>query len=97
MHISPHTPTPSTANVSSLKESALQKAKQAGQFLSRSVTSLGNSLKSGFTATYNFAKSVGKKVFDSPELTTEEKADLAKYKQDKAKELDNNLKNMFPF
>jgi hypothetical protein len=79
MKISNNIPTP---NLSGLKEAALNKATQAGQFLSRSVTSLGNSLKSGFTATYNFAKSISKKVFDSPELTAQDKAALAKAKQD---------------
>lgn len=78
MKISNNIPTP---NLSGLKEAALQKATQAGQFLSRSVTNLGNTLKSGFTATYNFAKSIGKKVFDSPELTAQEKAALAQSEQ----------------
>ncbi len=98
MNISPHTPTPSTSNLSALKEATLRKATQAGQFLSRSVTNLGNTLKSGFTATYNFAKSIGKKVFgESTPLSPEEKAALAKAKQEKAADLDKSLGNMFPW
>ncbi len=88
MHIGPHSPAPHHSPLSNMEGSQTQaagnasKLHQAGQFLSRSVKSLGSSLKSGFVSTYNWAKKTGSKLWgESKPLGTEEKATLEKEKQ----------------
>ncbi len=88
MNIGPHTSISHNAHLSSVQSSEARatggpsKLHQAGHFLSRSVKSLGSSLKSGFVSTYNWAKKTGSKLLgDTTPLSPEEKAALAAEKQ----------------
>ncbi len=96
MNISPHAPLSHNAHLSSVQSPETQatggpsKLHQAGQFFSRSVKSLGSSLKSGFVSTYQWAKKTGSKLLgEATPLSPEEKAE-------KLKELEKTLKNSFP-
>lgn len=69
MHIGPKTPLSHSSSPSPIQgaetnpTSSPSKLHLAGQFLSRSVKSLGSTLKSGFVSTYQWAKKTGSDLF----------------------------------